>query len=77
MQQTIDVTGLPEPVIRDLERMVEELREFPMNTDCDNNEWKSKRDDWLSFWRNWCEKNARPTTIRDDSRENIYEGRGE
>jgi hypothetical protein len=75
MSQTIDVSGLPEAVVNDLQRLVETLKsaaiapESPSRTET--------AEEWISRLREWAESHPKREIVIDDSRETIYEGRGE
>lgn len=80
MTQSIDVTGLPEPVVKQLRELVASIRaEYPgpNGTPPDDPsklsyaEWKARFDAWIN--------RPRPPgpAFVDDSRESIYEGCGE
>lgn len=67
--RSIDVTGLPEEAVRDVERYVAQLRgrqvaavpaQFP------------SREAWAQAVRRWAECHPRRDTLADDSRETIY-----
>jgi len=71
---TIDVSGLSEAVVSDLQRLVSTLRTAappitppPAET----------AEEWIARFRAWVESHAVRNVTIDDSRESIYEGRGE
>jgi hypothetical protein len=76
MATTIDLTGLPDPIVRGVQQLVETMRDqlahqpvtAQPTTDVDAR--LALLDDWIS---------SRPQSavVADDSRESIYAGRGE
>jgi hypothetical protein len=74
MTRSIDVTGLPEPVIEEIERLVAGLRRVDNGTAADE---KLSAEEWTKRWRAWCDSHPRREIIIDDSRESIYAERGE
>jgi hypothetical protein len=70
-QQTIDVTGLPEMVVTDLQRLVDGLRGVlpPVVPSAPT------RDQRIAAWKAWVLSHRDVTAIADDSRESIYEDR--
>jgi hypothetical protein len=78
MSQTIDVTGLPEPVVQDLQKLVATLRE---NLRGGNGSRQPARDlsaeEWIARFRAWADSHPKRAIVIDDSREAIYSGRGE
>jgi hypothetical protein len=78
MAQTIDVTGLPEPIIRDIERLVATLRarlRQAEGTRPPASELSAEA--WIARFNAWAESHPRRDIEIDDSRETIYAGRGE
>jgi hypothetical protein len=73
MTQTIDVTGLSEAVVSDLRRLVETLRAAAATTP----PRAETPEEWVARFRAWVASHAKSDVIADDSRESIYEGRGE
>jgi hypothetical protein len=71
--RSIDVTGLPEEVIRAVESLVSLLRGEPGT----GVSAFSSREEWARAIREWAESHQRLDTLADDSRESIYAGRGE
>jgi hypothetical protein len=75
MSQVIDVSGLPEAVVSDPKRLVEPLRGQPRPaTELPPNEMP---EEWVARLVAWAESHPKSDVIADDSRESIYEGRGE
>ncbi len=75
MSQTIDLSGLPEPVVHDIQQLVESIRqnvERPMETVT-----PSGPNDKLALFEAWLQGHRPSPVIADDSRESIYSGRGE
>lgn len=83
MPQTIDVTGLTPEAIRVVETVVDALRkQSPPPTAPQSSYWPGPppgetAEEWIARLRAWCERQPRLDVIADDSRESIYEGRGE
>ena len=75
MPSTIDVTGLPEPVVNSLRQLVDSLRE----RQCKNgvSPIGETPEAWAKRLRAWAEAHPKGTGEFDDSRESIYAGRGE
>lgn len=70
-RRSIDVSGLPEEAVRAVASIVSLLRRpgqapsFP------------SVEEWSRALRAWAAGHARSSTVADDSRESLYEGRGE
>ena len=78
MPEIIDVTGLPEPVIQDMRRLVTTLREkFGQESAAARPAGELPPDEWIARFRAWAESHPKREVIIDDSRETIYGGRGE
>ena len=73
MPQTIDVSGLPEAVVKDLQRLVNTLKSAA-STPAARTE---TAEEWIARLRAWTESHPKRAIEFDDSRESIYEGRGE
>jgi hypothetical protein len=70
-QQTIDVTGLPEPVVTSLQRLVDGLRDvLPQEARA-----PLTAEQRVAAWQAWVSRHSDVTAIADDSRDSIYEGR--
>jgi hypothetical protein len=75
MPQVIDVSGLPEAVVSDLKRLVETLRaEHRPKVGPPPDETPEQ---WAARLVAWAESRPKRAIEIDDSRETIYEGRGE
>lgn len=70
---TIDVSGLSEAVVSDLQRLVDTLRTAAATTPPP----KETAEEWIARLRAWTESRPKREIVIDDSRESIYEGRGE
>ena len=72
MSDTIDVSGLSPEAIRTVEALVVSLRGRETET-------PERRDpqSWSKALREWAASHAKRDIVIDDSRESIYEGRGE
>ena len=78
MPESIDVTGLPEAVIQDIQRLVTTLRErlgqggtlAPSAADL-------APEAWIARFRAWAASHPKRDIVLDDSRDTIYGGRGE
>jgi hypothetical protein len=72
--QTIDVSGLPEAVVRDLRRLVETIRgqTEPKGAGLT----AETPEEWVARLVAWAESHPKRVIDFDDSRESIYEGRG-
>jgi hypothetical protein len=75
MQTTIDVTGLPEPVVNGLRQLVDSLRAgqgkngaVPVG---------ETPEEWVRRFTAWVDSHPKRPIEFDDSRESIYGGRGE
>lgn len=75
MSQVIDVSGLPEAVVSDLKRLVETLRGQSAKPELPPH--KDTAEEWIAKFRAWAASHPKSDVIADDSRESIYEGRGE
>jgi hypothetical protein len=73
--RTIDVAGLPEEVIRYLEDLVAQFRGQPPRLG--GTITFSSREEWVTAIREYAASHEPIPTEADDSRESIYEGRGE
>ncbi len=71
----IDVSGLPEAVVSDLQRLVETIRKGVAHSALPAREETAQ--EWIARLRVWTESHPRRQIEIDDSRESIYEGRGE
>ena len=73
MPTTIDVSGLSEAVVSDLQRLVDTLRAVgtTAHPSAETPEEKAAR------FREWAASHKKIDVIADDSRESTYEGRGE
>jgi hypothetical protein len=69
--QTIDVTGLPEPVVTSLQRLVDGLRVALPPSDPSGLTAEQR----VAAWRAWVDRHRDVTVVADDSRDSIYEGR--
>jgi hypothetical protein len=84
---TVDLTGLPEPVIRDVLRLVQKAREQqsgngthappPDSGTPPGSAQPNSAEEWVDRWRAWVASHPRRELTMDDSRESIYEGCGE
>lgn len=77
MQQTIDVTGLPDPVVHDLRKLVTTLRGNMERPDGAAKTGAMSAVERSAAWRAWAASHRPLSQPVDDSRESIYEGRGE
>jgi hypothetical protein len=83
MSQTIDVTGLPPDAVRRLQSLVDALRKQfdpaagaePPATEAPPSQLPPE--EWVKWFRAWAESHPKRDIEIDDSRETIYEGRGE
>jgi hypothetical protein len=73
--QTIDVSGLPEAVVRDLQRLVDTLRTATDGTTAPPRE--ATPEEKAARFRAWAASHEKSDVLADDSRDSIYEGRGE
>jgi hypothetical protein len=78
MVQTIDVSGLPEGVVQDIQKLVTDIRQnlpqghvAPISSDLES------AAEWVAKFRAWAESHPKRDIALDDSRESIYAGRGE
>ena len=70
--QTIDVSGLSEAVVRDLQRLVETIRTASAVADAPR---ETTPEEKAARFRAWAASHESSDAIADDSRESIYEGR--
>ncbi len=74
-QTTIDVTGLPAPVIASLRYLVQTLRQSLVKEEMPAHQLPYE--EWSKLWHEWVASHKSTNPNFDDSRESIYEGRGE
>jgi hypothetical protein len=76
-QQPIDVTGLPEPVVTSLQRLVDGLRAtLPAGGEAAPiKPHQLPVEERLRLFREWVDSHRDITAVADDSRDSIYEGR--
>lgn len=71
--RTVDLTGLPEPVVERVKELVREARAAEPKPELTQNARDVSAEEWIAWWRAWTA--SRPllngVTI-DDSRESIY-----
>jgi hypothetical protein len=77
MTQTIDVTGLPEPVVQDLRQLVATLRAKLAEPGQSVVVGEQSAHEWIKRFQAWVESHPHREIEIDDSRETIYGGRGE
>jgi hypothetical protein len=82
MPQTIDVTGLSPEAVRVVETLVGMLREKEQPPPTPAPYWPGPppgetAEEWIARLRAWAESHPKRDIVIDDSRETIYEGRGE
>jgi hypothetical protein len=77
MPETIDVTGLPEAVVRDLRQLVTTLRFFLGSTPRTGPPPNETPEEWFARLKAWAESHPRQATVADDSRDSIYDREGE
>jgi hypothetical protein len=78
MSQSIDVTGLPQPVVQDLQQLVATLRAKlgePARESVPPN--KLSAEEWIKQFKTWAESHPHREIEIDDSRETIYGEDGE
>ena len=75
MTQSIDVTGLPEPVVASLRELVTKLRDtWPAVS----GQTGMTPEEKIQAFKEWVNRPRPPApSFVDDSRESIYDGRGE
>ncbi|HSQ57616.1 MAG TPA: hypothetical protein VLM40_17980 [Gemmata sp.] len=76
MQQTIDVTDLPESVVNDLRQLVSTLRNRLHATDIAKPRAESPAE-WSARLTAWVAQHPKRSLTIDDSREAVYGGLGE
>lgn len=76
MNQTIDVSGLPEVAIAAIERLVDLLKQQTAREEPPPGPF-ADREEWRRAFRAWVDSHAPNPADVDWSRESIYEGRGE
>ncbi len=72
----IDVSGLPEAVVNDLQRLVETIRKGAGANSAPSAR-EETAEEWIARLVAWVESHPKRVIEIDDSRESIYEGRGE
>ena len=72
----IDVSGLPEAVVSDLQRLVTTLK-VAAGAPAAAPPRAETPEEWIARFREWTESHPKRDIVIDDSRESIYEGRGE
>ena len=83
MQQTIDVTGLSPEAIRAVQTLIDAFRKqaaqppAPPSTYWPGPPPGETAEEWIARLRAWSEGHPKRDIEIDDSRETIYEGRGE
>jgi hypothetical protein len=78
MAQTVDVSGPPEGVVRDIQKLVADIRLSLSNgqTSAPSGDGSTTAE-WVARFRAWAESHAKRDIAIDDSRESIYAGRGD
>jgi hypothetical protein len=76
MPTTIDVTGLPDPVVNDIRQLVGTLRSR-MAAGNGASPPGETPEEWAGRLTAWAEGHPKRRVEFDDSREGIYGGRGE
>lgn len=76
MSQIIDVSGLPESVINEIELHVAQIRERLLQPRPSHPD-KLSTEEWVRRFITWTQSQRSTNPHFDDSRESIYEGRGE
>jgi hypothetical protein len=77
MHDTIDVTGLPEPVVNDLRQLVNTLRGRLGAKNGATPQRDETPEQWAGRLAAWAAGHPKRAVEIDDSRESIYGGRGE
>ncbi len=75
MSQTIDVTGLPEPVVRDIQQLITTLR-FRLGSGAGVGASETP-EQWVLRLTTWARSHPKREVAIADDRESIYAGRGE
>jgi hypothetical protein len=76
--QSLDLTGLPAPVVEQLQRLVQAMREnLPTPQPSAPSESRESIESWLARFRELVASQRPAPVIVDDDRESIYAGRGE
>ncbi len=76
MSQVIDVSGLPESVVNEIELHVAQVREQLLQAQTSTPS-KLSPEEWVKRFTAWTKSQRSTNPHFDDSRESIYEGRGE
>ena len=74
MSQVIDVSGLSESMVQEVEMHVAQLRERLLHHRIPD---KLSAEEWVRRFTSWTQSQRSTNPYFDDSRESIYEGRGE
>jgi hypothetical protein len=77
MLQTIDVSGLPEGVVQDIQKVVSDIRQNLAQGRIASTADALSPTEWVDRFRAWTESHPKRDLVVDDSRESIYAGRGE
>ena len=77
MTRSIDVTGLSDEAIAAVEQLVAVLKKQPKPARLGGTVSFPSREEWIRAVREWAASHPPVEHFVDDSRESIYEGRGE
>jgi hypothetical protein len=77
--QSLDLTGLPAPVVEQLQRLVQAMRENLPTAQAEEPSARSQEshEEWAARLREWAGSHPIRSAEIDDDRESIYAGRGE
>lgn len=74
---TIDVTGLPESVVRSIAEIVRAFRQNVAAGDSPHGHAEPTADERVTAVRAWAASHPKRDIVLDDDRESLYAGRGE
>ena len=74
---SLDLSGLPTPVVSELRRLVATLRESLGNATSSPPSEEESPEDWQHRLQSWVDRHPVRCITLDDSRASLYAGRGE
>lgn len=77
MNHTLDVTGLPQAVIEELQAIIDGYRKSPHANESVAKKRQQSPDQWIADFQAMVNSKLHRKINMDDSRESIYEGCGE
>jgi hypothetical protein len=74
---TVDLSGLPEPVVEQVLRLVHDARQKQAEAGALRSPNQDDPERWSAEWRAWTASHEKRDITLDDDRESIYAGCGE